>query len=132
MIHKALELYTILLQHSPAKLVSFSMHKENNEMFADKNFSWFKFEMQAKKDTKGYWNESKGSNTQVQVVPHTVQNTVVWASLNATLANPKSQIFNLQFALANMFFGFKSRWYTLAADKWLCYQNKSKTFFIEQ
>jgi hypothetical protein len=40
---------------------------------------------------------------------HTVQNTVVGVSLNATLANPKSHILSLQLALANIFFGFKSR-----------------------
>lgn len=48
---------------------------------------------------------------------HTVQKIVVGVSLNATLANPKSQIFSLQFAFASIFFGFKSRWYTLAAAK---------------
>jgi len=40
---------------------------------------------------------------------NTVQNIVVGVSLKATLANPKSQILSLQFAFANIFFGFKSR-----------------------
>lgn len=40
---------------------------------------------------------------------NTVQNTVVGVSLKATLAKPKSHILSLQFALANIFFGFKSR-----------------------
>lgn len=41
---------------------------------------------------------------------HTVQNTVVGVSLNATRANPKSQTLSLQFALAKIFFGLRSRW----------------------
>lgn len=41
---------------------------------------------------------------------HTVQKIVVGVSLNATLANPKSQILSLQFAFANIFFGLRSRW----------------------
>lgn len=46
---------------------------------------------------------------------HTVQKIVVGVSLNATLARPKSQILSLQLALASMFLGLRSRWYTLAA-----------------
>ena len=34
-----------------------------------------------------------------------------------TRANPKSHTFSLQSELARMFFGFKSRWNTLAALK---------------
>jgi hypothetical protein len=34
-----------------------------------------------------------------------------------TRANPKSHTLSLQSELANMFFGFKSRWNTLAAWK---------------
>jgi hypothetical protein len=47
----------------------------------------------------------------------TVQNIDVGASLNATLASPKSQILSLQFAFANIFLGLRSLWYTLAATK---------------
>lgn len=47
--------------------------------------------------------------------PLTVQNIADGASLKDTRASPKSQIFNLQSAFARMFFGFKSRWNTLAA-----------------
>ena len=47
----------------------------------------------------------------------TVQKIAVGASLKATLANPKSQIFNLQSAFASIFFGFKSRWKTFAKDR---------------
>lgn len=39
----------------------------------------------------------------------TVQNIVVGVSLKATLASPKSQTLSLQFALANMFLGLRSR-----------------------
>ena len=46
---------------------------------------------------------------------HTVQKIADGASLKDTLARPKSHIFNLQSALARMFFGFKSRWNTFAA-----------------
>ena len=46
---------------------------------------------------------------------HTVQKIADGASLNDTRASPKSHIFNLQSALARMFFGFKSRWNTFAA-----------------
>lgn len=46
----------------------------------------------------------------------TVQKIAVGASLKATRARPKSQIFNLQSAFASTFFGFKSRWKTLAAS----------------
>lgn len=42
-------------------------------------------------------------------------------SLNCGLASPKSQIFNLQSEFARMFFGFRSRWNTLAVKE----QNKS-------
>lgn len=48
---------------------------------------------------------------------HTVQNIDVGASLNATLASPKSQTLSLQFAFANIFLGLRSLWYTLAAIK---------------
>lgn len=48
---------------------------------------------------------------------HTVQKTVDGASSNAARASPKSQSFSLQSALASIFFGFKSRWKTLAAEK---------------
>lgn len=55
-----------------------------------------------------------GNHREKPVTP-TVQKIVVGVSWNATLARPKSQILSLQFAFAKMFFGFKSRWYTLAA-----------------
>ena len=38
----------------------------------------------------------------------TVQKVVVGASLNATLANPKSQTLSLQFAFASIFLGLRS------------------------
>lgn len=44
----------------------------------------------------------------------TVQNIAVGSSLNATLANPKSQILSLQFAFASIFLGLRSLWYTFA------------------
>lgn len=40
----------------------------------------------------------------------TVQKIADGTSLNDTRARPKSQIFNLQSALARIFLGFKSRW----------------------
>lgn len=46
---------------------------------------------------------------------HTVQKIAEGASLKDARASPKSQIFNLQSALASMFLGFKSRWNTFAA-----------------
>jgi hypothetical protein len=48
---------------------------------------------------------------------HTVQKIVDGASLNDARASPKSHIFSLQSALASIFFGFKSRWKTFAAEK---------------
>lgn len=48
---------------------------------------------------------------------HTVQNIAVGVSLKATLARPKSQIFSLQSALAKIFLGFRSLWYTFAAKE---------------
>lgn len=47
----------------------------------------------------------------------TVQNIAVGVSLKATLARPKSQILSLQSAFANIFFGFRSRWKTLAVTE---------------
>ena len=46
-------------------------------------------------------------------------------SLKATLARPKSHILSLQSALAKIFFGFKSRWKTLAARKSGSCENKA-------
>lgn len=45
---------------------------------------------------------------------HTVQNIADGVSLKEARASPKSQIFSLQSALASIFFGFRSRWNTLA------------------
>jgi len=47
----------------------------------------------------------------------TVQKIVDGASSKAARASPKSHIFSLQSALASIFFGFKSRWKTLAVKK---------------
>lgn len=47
----------------------------------------------------------------------TVQKMVDGESLNDTRASPKSQIFSLLSALARIFFGFRSRWKTLAANE---------------
>ena len=47
---------------------------------------------------------------------HTVQKMTDEASSNDARASPKSQIFSLQSALARIFFGFKSRWKTFAAN----------------
>lgn len=59
----------------------------------------------------------------------TVQKTVIGVSLNATLANPKSQTLSLQLAFANIFFGLRSRWYTFAASKQQRRIRKLSTYF---
>lgn len=57
---------------------------------------------------------------------HTVQNIDVGASLNETLASPKSQILSLQLAFASIFLGLRSLWYTLAATKHKLFRSSLK------
>lgn len=104
-IHRAQEPYTILQQHNPVNV------PQLQSKFLFQKIRSFIPQMFCQ--ALIYHNKSNIYQR------HTVQKIVVGVSLNATLANPKSQIFNLQFALANIFFGFKSRWQTFAAKNYI-------------
>jgi hypothetical protein len=58
---------------------------------------------------KKRWHERGEQKKQNAKDKKTTKIADVGVSLNATLANPKSQIFSLQFALARMFFGLRSQ-----------------------
>lgn len=92
--HKAQEHDTIALQHNPSP---------------DQNFLLEKVRKYDKKDS--YLNLREGTETTKSHITteRTVQKIADGASLNDTRARPKSQIFNLQSALARIFFGFRSR-----------------------
>ncbi len=114
-IHKALGHGTILWQHNPGtpcnkrfikQLLAISMGTYYSSLYSS-------FQQNISEST---WKLLQTSRDQeVFNMKLTVQKIAVGASLNATRARPKSQIFSLQSAFASTFFGFKSRWNTFAA-----------------
>ena len=77
----------------------------------------------AKKEKKNKKLAPEKKTFQMLQGDSTHQKIVVGASVKLGRASPKSQIFSLQSELARMFFGFRSRWKTLAECTYLSPRN---------